>query len=83
MNTTHLRLLSEKTTDTYLKEVFGLIAKSATPHAIAGDSEPYMQLPSGICEQISQLGYERVQANYIERFGQIQTPAEVQKEMFV
>lgn len=83
MNTAHLRSLSEKTTDTYLKEVFGLIAKSATPHTIAGDSEPYMQLPSGICEQISQLGYERVQANYIERFGQIQTPAEVQKEMFV
>ena len=40
-----------------------------------------------VCEeqrkQISQLGYEHVQANYIERFGQIQTPAEVQKEMFV
>lgn len=83
MNTAHLRSLSEKTTDTYLKEVFGLIAKSAVPHAIAGDSEPYMQLPSGVCEQVSQLGYERVQANYIERFGQIQTPAEVQKEMFV
>ena len=83
MNTAHLRSLSEKTTDTYLKEVFGLIAKSATPHTIAGDSEPYMQLPSGVCEQISQLGYEHVQANYIERFGQIQTPAEVQKEMFV
>lgn len=83
MNTAHLRLLSEKTTDKYLKGVFDLISKSAVPHTIAGDSEPYMQLPSGVCEQISQLGYERVQANYIERFGQIQTPAEVQKEMFV
>ena len=83
MNTAHLKSLAEKTTDKYLKSVYDLISKSAVPHTIAGDSEPYMQLPSGICEQISQLGYERVQANYIERFGQIQTPAEVQKEMFV
>ena len=83
MNTAHLRSLSEKTTDSYLKEVFGIISKSATPHTIAGDSEPYMQLPSGVCEQISQLGYERVKTNYVERFGQIQTPDEVQKEMFV
>lgn len=83
MNTAHLKSLAEKTTDKYLKDVFDLISKSAVPHTIAGDSEPYMQLPSGVCEQISQLGYERVQANYIERFGQIQTPAEVQKEMFV
>lgn len=83
MNTAHLKSLAEKTTDKYLKDVFDLISKSAVPHTIAGDSEPYMQLPSGVCEQISQLGYERVQANYIERFGQIQTPAEVQKEMFI
>lgn len=83
MNIPHLRSLSEKTTDKYLKEVFGIIAKSATPHTIAGDSEPYMQLPSGVCEEISSLGYERVKANYVERFGQIQTPDEVHKEMFV
>lgn len=83
MNTAHLKSLAEKTTDKYLKSVYDLISKSAVPHAIAGDSEPYMQLPSGICEQISQLSYEHVQANYIERFGQIQTPAEAQKEMFV
>lgn len=83
MNIPHLNSLAEKTTDKYLKEVFELISKSATPHTIAGDSEPYMQLPSGVCEQISQLGYERVQANYVERFGKIQTPDEVHKEMFV
>lgn len=83
MNIAHLKSLAEKTTDKYLKDVFDLISKSAVPHAIAGDSEPYIQLPSGVCEQISQLGYEHVQANYIERFGQIQTPAEVRKEMFV
>lgn len=83
MNTAHLKSLAEKTTDSYLKEVFGLINKSATPHTIAGDSEPYMQLPSGVCEQISQLGYARVQANYIERFGQIQTPQEVHDEMLI
>lgn len=83
MNIPHLRSLSEKTSDSYLKEVFGIIAKSATPHTIAGDSEPYMQLPSGVCEEISQLGYEKVTANYIERFGQIQTPQEVRDEMVV
>lgn len=83
MNIPHLRSLSEKTSDSYLKEVFGIIAKSATPHTIAGDSEPYMQLPSGVCEEVSRLGYERVKANYVERFGQIQTPDEVHKEMFV
>ena len=83
MNTAHLKSLAEKTTDSYLKEVFGLIATSAVPHAIAGDSEPYMQLPSGVCEQISQLGYERVAANYVERFGQIQTPQEVHDEMLI
>lgn len=83
MNIPHLRSLSEKTSDSYLKEVFGVIAKSATPHTIAGDSEPYMQLPSGVCEEVSRLGYEKVKANYVERFGQIQTPDEVHKEMFV
>lgn len=83
MNIPHLNSLAEKTTDSYLKEVFGIIAKAATPHSVAGDSEPYMQLPSGTCEEISRLGYERVKTNYVERFGQIQTPDEVQKEMFV
>lgn len=83
MNIAHLNSLAEKTTDSYLKEVFGIISKSATPHTIAGDSEPYMQLPSGACEEISRLGFEKVKANYIERFGQIQTPDEVHKEMFV
>ena len=83
MNIPHLRSLSEKTSDSYLKEVFGIIAKAATPHTIAGDSEPYMQLPSGVCEEISRKGYERVTANYIERFGQVQTPAEVHDEMLI
>lgn len=83
MNTAHLKALAEKTTDSYLKSVFELISKSATPHSIAGDSEPYMQLPSGTCEQISQLSYQRVTANYIERFGQIQTPDEVHDEMLI
>lgn len=83
MNTAHLKSLAEKTTDSYLKGVFDLISKSAVPHTIAGDSEPYMQLPSGVCEQISRLGYERVQANYVERFGQIQTPQEVHDEMLI
>ena len=83
MNIPHLNSLAEKTTDSYLKEVFGIIAKAATPHTIAGDSEPYMQLPSGVCEQISQLGYNKVQANYVERFGQIQTPDEVHDEMLI
>ena len=83
MNIAHATAIADKVNDQYLKSVYDLISKSAIPHTIAGDSEPYMQLPSGVCEQISQLGYSRVQANYIERFGQIQTPAEVQKEMFV
>lgn len=83
MNAAHLKSLAEKTTDSYLKSVFELISKSATPHSIAGDSEPYMQLPSGACEQISKLGYERVTTNYLERFGQIQTPKEVCDEMIV
>lgn len=83
MNIPHLNSLAEKTTDSYLKEVFGIIAKAATPHSVAGDSEPYMQLPSGTCEEISRLGFEKVKTNYVERFGQIQTPDEVQKEMFV
>lgn len=83
MNIAHATAIADKVNDQYLKSVYDLISKSAIPHTIAGDSEPYMQLPSGVCEQISQLGYSHVQANYIERFGQIQTPAEVQKEMFV
>lgn len=83
MNIAHAAAIADKVNDQYLKNVYDLISKSAIPHTIAGDSEPYMQLPSGACEQISQLGYSHVQANYIERFGQIQTPTEVQKEMFV
>lgn len=83
MTLTRVNSLAEKATDQYIKEVYGLISKTATPHTLAGDSMPYLQLSSKDCERISQIGYQRVQANYIEHCGEIQTPDEVRKEMFV
>lgn len=83
MNREHIKSLSEKTTDKYLKSVYELVAKNATEHTIAGDSEPYIQLPSSVCEQISQLGFEQVKANYVEHTGAIVTPDEARREMFL
>lgn len=83
MNAAHLRSLATKTTDKYLKEVFELISKSAVSHTIAGDSEPYMQLPSSVCEKVSELGFEQVKANYVEHVGNIQTPDEARQSMYL
>ena len=83
MNLTRAKGLSERVTDNYLKEVFSIIASDARSQDIAGDTEPVLVLPSSACDRISQLGFERVKANYIEHCGQIETPSEARDKVLI
>lgn len=83
MTLTRVSSLAEKATDKYIKDVYGLIQRAAVPHTLAGDSMPYLQLSSKDCEELSQLSYSHVQANYIKHCGTVQTPDEARKEMFI
>ena len=83
MNLCRTRALSERCNDAYLKEVYDLITRSAKEHPIAGDSEPMIVVPSSVCDAISDLGYEKVKSNYLEKGVTFQTPDEVYKDMFL
>ena len=75
--------IANKVDDAYLKEVYGIIAKSARPATIAGDSEPMLRLSASDCRAISDCGYEHVKARYIEQTGAIETPSEALKSTFI
>ncbi len=83
MNLYRTRALSEKCNDTYLKNVYQLITQNAKEHTIAGDSEPMIIIPSSVCDAISDLGYEKVKSNYLEKGVTFQTPDEAYKDMFL
>ena len=83
MNLSRSRGLAEKCNDSYLKQVYDIISKAATERNIAGDSEPMMIIPQSACDEISQLGYERVKENYIEKGVTFQTPEEAHRDMFL
>ena len=69
--------------DTYLKDVYSVISKSAKESSIAGDEEPSLVLPSSVCDEITNLGFERVKANYIERGLQFESLEEARKKVLV
>lgn len=83
MNLTRARGLAERCNDDYLKKAYALIQQSASQHDIAGDSEPLLVVSSSVCEQLSELGYEQVKANYLDKGITFQTPDEARKDMFL
>ena len=81
MNLRKAEAIANKVSDSYLKKVYGIIAKSAKPQSIAGDSEPRLVLPESACREIADLGVEQVTANYIEHGYQVETPSEAYEAM--
>ena len=77
------RAIADKVDDPYLKEVYGIIAKSAKPATIAGDSEPMLRLSASACREIADAGFEHVKANYIEHEGAIETPSEARDKVLL
>lgn len=75
------KLTSSK--DSYIKEVYTLISKSGTEQNIAGDCKSVLQLPSNVVDEIAQIGYQHVQANYLSHGMSFETPGEVHDKMFV
>lgn len=75
------KLTSSK--DSYIKEVYTLISKSGTKRNIAGDCESVLQLSSNAVDEIAQIGYQHVQANYLNHGISFETPKEVYDKMFV
>lgn len=83
MNTYKAAALATRVSDQYLKSVYKLISDSAVPTTIAGDSEPRLVLSSRACDDITQLGYEQVKANYIDHGLTFKTASEVHDEMYL
>lgn len=83
MNISRAQRITDKINDTYLKDVYAIIAKGAKEHTLAGDSEPMLILPQSACEEIIDTSYEVVKARHLERFGKFQTPTEARQEMYL
>ena len=81
MNLRKAEAIANKVSDSYLKKVYDIIAKSAKPQSIAGDSEQRLVLPESACREIANLGVEQVTANYIEHGYQVETPSEAYEAM--
>ena len=69
--------------DAYVKEVYSLIAKAGTSHLIAGDSMPMIQLSSTHVDELANISFEHVKANYLDHGMSFKTPDEVRNEMYV
>ena len=68
-------------TDSYVKEVYELINNAGNVRTIAGDSMPVVQLSSRHVDELAQIGFEHVKANYLEHGMSFKTPGEVRDEM--
>lgn len=69
--------------DSYVKEVYELINNAGNVRTIAGDSMPVVQLSSRHVDELAQIGFEHVKANYLEHGMSFKTPGEVRDEMYV
>ena len=69
--------------DSYVKEVYELINNAGNVCTIAGDSMPVVQLSSRHVDELAQIGFEHVKANYLEHGMSFKTPGEVRDEMYV
>lgn len=82
MNTLQARRLSQ-TTDDYINKYFEAVSKMGIQSNIAGDSTPILRFKSSDVEELTQIAEGAVTARYIERFGTITTPDEVEKSMYL
>lgn len=82
MNTLQARRLSQ-TTDDYINKYFEAVSKMGIQGNIAGDSTPILRFKSSDVEELTQIAEGAVTARYIERFGTITTPDEVEKSMYL
>ena len=69
--------------DSYVKEVYELINNAGNVRTIAGDSMPVAQLSSRHVDELAQIGFEHVKANYLGHGMSFKTPGEVRDEMYV
>lgn len=70
-----------QSSDPYIKAAYELIAKSAVSRNIAGDSYPMLQLTSGQIEELSNIAYQNVQANYISKGMSFETLTEARNKV--
>lgn len=79
------RALADKVDDKYLKDIYTVISKGATIKSsnIAGDSSERLVLPARLCDELSQRGYEQVQANYINKGIEFETSQQVHDGMYL
>ena len=82
MNTLQARRLSQ-TTDDYVNKYFDAVSKMGVQGNIAGDSTPVLRFKSSDVEELTQIASDAVTTRYIERFGTITTPDEVEKSMYL
>lgn len=82
MKASHALKLTESS-DSYVKEVYSLISKAGNTKMIAGDSMPMIQLSSNHVDELAQIGFEHVKANYLGHGMTFKTPGEVRDEMYV
>lgn len=82
MNTLQARRLSQ-TTDDYINKYFEAVSKMGVQGNIAGDSTPVLRFKSSDVEELTQIASDAVTTRYIERFGTITTPDEVEKSMYL
>ena len=82
MNTLQARRLSQ-TTDDYVNKYFEAVSKMGVQGNIAGDSTPVLRFKSSDVEELTQIASDAVTTRYIERFGIITTPDEVEKSMYL
>lgn len=69
--------------DRYVKDVYNLIAKAGIESTIAGDSVPVIRLPANAVDEIAQIGFDHVKANYLDHGMQFETPNEVREKTFL
>ncbi len=82
MNTLRARRLS-RTTDDYVNKYFEAVSKMGIQGNIAGDSTPVLRFTSNDVEELTQIAYDAVTSRYIERFGNVTTPCDVEKNMYL
>lgn len=84
MNLHKAAAIATRVDDSYLKQVYEIISKSASERTIAGDSEPMLRIPLSACREITNLGLEQVKANYIEGDGVVpESPAEARRNVAI
>lgn len=69
--------------DNYVKKVYEKIQKCSIPHQIAGDSTPIYRMSAADIDELSQIGYEEVQARYIEHGIVTETAQEARDHMYL